>query len=232
MTPAEVKKLVAKIIRRWPHSDMPPVEEYVADLEMVQAEHAHAAADTIYRDGEKFAPNGAQIIGRIADLALDAPPWGRVKAEIDRRRVAQGGAVWALADRACPVDMCDGRGWLPEDDDTPRHELVASPCPCRERIASDLAEAVGVHPLVVRFIEHVGRNEILALDGDRVAEAQVRDKYEQFIKNVRRGVVYTGVADAGLPGLQRLSLEAKAAAGQLGGGQPQQEISSGGATPS
>jgi hypothetical protein len=213
VTRAEVLELVASIVERWPHSPVAP-DQYERDLTDLHAPYAHAAVDALYRDGERFAPNGGQIIRWIANAAIDAPPWGKVKAEIDRRRAGAGGARWSHDGRACPHGSCDGRGIVVDDD-----ARTSRYCTCRSLIRIEVAEASGMHPLVSQFVAEVGRQEIAALDGNRTAEAQVRDKYEAFMANARRGVAYTGIPTAGLPALERLAREQAQRAGQLDPGE-------------
>lgn len=202
MTPAETTRLVALITRRWPHSEIPGPDVYAEDLAAIDGDHARAAIDRMYRDGRQFAPNGGQIIDWIARAAIDAPDWGEVKAEIDRRRAAEGGARWVLDGRTCPEGLCDGRGLIVDED-----ARTSRYCPCRQQMQIEMAAAAGTHPLVTLFILEVGRTEIAALDGDRIAEAQVRDKWKAFIDRVRRGVAGSDLPTVGLPALERLQNE-------------------------
>lgn len=211
MIAADVKTLVAVILRRWPHAD-PVVSEYIADLADVHADHAFAALDAWYRDGERFAPSGAQIIGRIADLALDVPDWYAVVAELQRRVTAAGKQSWTR-DRVCPLDRCDGRGLVIDDE-----ARTSRYCECRDQMQAEIAARQSAHPIVAAFIEEVGQREIHdVLDGDRTAQAQVRDKYLAFARNTRRSVVYTGIDTAGLPQLERLKTERELGIGLLPG---------------
>lgn len=300
MTTADALRVYAEVRERWPHSKEVNRDRMLADVAVLQYEHAIAAVETMYHGGREFAPNGAQIRGRVADLALDAPDWGVVKGEIDRRRGAVGGAAWAHGDRVCPDGLCDGSGTIveeelpdshaaerdaitaeflaahepasptprysevlrfvcacgyigvdaalaavgaqhlgldralvfefvtahaavPEPPLQPRHELRSRHCTCREQMLLDLSAATGIHWLVNEFISVVGRAEIAGLDGDRIAEAQVRKKWEDHVANVRRATVYHGIDSAGLPALERLQNETAVRAG-LGAGEPSKQL--------
>jgi hypothetical protein len=209
MTATEIKLLVADIVDRWPHSKL-AVAQYLSDLEPVRAEHAVAALDSLYRDGERFAPSGAQIIGRIADLALDVPAWGSVVGELHRRQTAAGKQSWTK-DRTCPLGRCDGRGLVIDDE-----ARTSRYCECRDKMQAEIAARQTTHPVVASFLAEVGQRELVdVLAGDRTAEAQVRTKYEAYVRGVRRSVVYTGIDTAGLPALERLQREAAVRMGQL-----------------
>lgn len=217
MMASDVMTLTGVLVRRWPHCE-PVDSEYIADLADVHADHAFAAVDSWYRDGERFAPSGAQIIGRIADLALDIPDWYRVVAELERRQRAAGHQSWTK-DRVCPLGRCDGKGIVQSgDENTPKHEIVTSYCECRDQMQTEIASRQAAHPVVAAFIEEIGQREIHALlEGDRVAEAQIRTKYEAFVRNTRRSVVYHGIDPAGLPALQRLQHEREQGIGLMPG---------------
>lgn len=214
MTGADALLVYAEVVECWPHSEVNKAR-MIKDLADVEFDHAIIAVETLYRDGREHAPSGAQIRGRVADLAIDAPDWGVVKAEIDRRRAAVGGTSWAHNGIACPYGRCDGTGLIQpgDDDDRPKHELVAAYCECRDEVRLRVAEAAGIHPLVDEFIRTVGRAEIAALDGSRITEAQVRDKYVAHVANARRGIVYQGLESGGLAGLERLHHERAVRAG-------------------
>lgn len=218
MTEAEGLRVYAEVRECWPHSRVVR-HKLVSDLADVEFAHAMIAVETLYRDGREHAPMGATIRGRVADLAIDAPAWGVVKAEIDRRRAAVGGSAWAHDNLPCPYGNCDGTGLIKpgDDDDRPKHELVAAYCECRDEVRFRVSEATGIHPLVDEFIRVVGRAEIAALDGNRTSEAQVRDKYTDHVANARRGIVYQGLETGGLATLKRLQREREIRAGLASG---------------
>jgi hypothetical protein len=208
MMRSDALKLYAWVMARYPHCGVTR-QSFVEDLADVQPEHAWAAVKTLHRDGREFGPNGGKIVRQIVTLAVDTPEWYVVKAEIDRRRSRPGGAQWTLRDRPCPLGLCDGSGTIKPDDedDRAKHELVARYCDCREQMLDELTGATGIHPLVNRFIQVVGRDEILALDGDRATEAQVRTKYEAFVADAEKAIAYIGIDTAGLSRLDRLQFE-------------------------
>jgi hypothetical protein len=203
MNGADVRELVAAILDRWPHCrDKVHVAQYERDLAGVVPEHAVVAVETWYRDGERFAPSGADILGRVADLALDIPAWGAVTAELHRVHSDARGRSWTDG-RTCPLGQCDGRGIVADDE-----ARTSRYCACREQMRAEQAALQAVHPIVAEFIATVGQRELAGvLDGDRTAEAQVREKWLAFARNVRRQVTYHGIPDHGLPGMRRLAIE-------------------------
>lgn len=216
MMASDAMTLVGVIQRRWTHSD-PVDSEYIDELASVHADHAFAAVDSWYRDGERFAPSAGQIIGRIADLALDMPDWYVVVNELHHRQSAAGKQSWTN-DRICPHGRCDGRGLVIDEE-----ARTSSYCECREQLQAEIAARQTTHPVVAQFIAEIGQREIAdVLLGDRTAEAQVRNKYEAFARNARRSIAYTGIDTAGLPALERLQqererrIEIEAARGQAG----------------
>jgi len=215
MNGAEGLRIYAMVIKRWSHSKVVR-DQMLDDLADIQFDHARVAVEMLYREGREHAPNGAQIRLRIVKAALNAPDWGTVKAEIDRRRRAVGGARWAH-NIQCPYGSCDGTGLIAPDDndDRPKHELTSRYCECREDLSTRIAELTGIHWMVDEFIRVVGRAEIAALDGDRVAEAQVRTKWEAHVKRVQAGTVFHGLDTAGLPELEQLRRETAVRAGLM-----------------
>lgn len=214
MTHAEVLELVSGILDRWPHVEAKMtdkvIEQYRRDLSMVLPEHAAIAVETWYRDGERFAPSGAEIFGRIADLAIDVPDWGTVKSILERRAAAADGRRLWTDGRSCPLGQCDGSGtdevFAPGNDFRP---IASRRCACREQMAAERASRDAVHPVIADFLELVGEREIAdVLSGDRTAEAQVRTKYQAHVRSIRRQVLFQGLPDGGLAGMRRLAAEA------------------------
>jgi hypothetical protein len=61
-------------------------------------------------------------------------------------------------------------------------------------------------PLLQAFVEHVGWQEIAACpEDDRIAEAQLRTKWERFAARQHRDLALTGLPSAGLPALERIA---------------------------
>lgn len=79
MTKDEVVHLAREMRARWPHSEIPDATIAVLfdDLGDTERDHARAAMLALYREGEKFAPNGAQILAKLSELERDDPDHGR-----------------------------------------------------------------------------------------------------------------------------------------------------------
>ncbi len=78
VTESEVAALVVDMAGRWPHQKAQLVGDdvvarYCDDLADLEAAHVKPAVESWYRDGHRFAPSGAQIIGHYAALVVDAP---------------------------------------------------------------------------------------------------------------------------------------------------------------
>jgi hypothetical protein len=201
MIRAEVLELLADAMGKWPHIDLTAdatVGQYVRDLADVDAELARLAVEAFYRDGERFPPNGAAIVGKVADLAIDAPDWGVVKAELVRRHHRHGDREPGGAGE-CPFGECDGRGLVIDWDSN-----TASDCRCRPDLVRRARVRQVQSPVVNEFLALVGAMELRdLLAGDRIAEAQVRTKYEAFVRDIRRDVTYQGLEPGVLPGVDR-----------------------------
>jgi hypothetical protein len=79
---------------------------------------------------------------------------------------------------ACTVGVCDGSGMVEVEE--PMTHSVASRCSCASKLRPDL----GVHPTVYAFARLVGWDEVKRmLRGDGTAEAQMRNKYDQHVKD-------------------------------------------------
>jgi hypothetical protein len=214
MNGAEIAALVIDMMRKWPHAGQRLAgEEVAADyadhLEQVAAEHARAAVESWARDGERWPPSAGEILQRLADLILDPPDWGTVKAHLVGHAPVPAGAP-QLPD-ACPYDECEGDGivivdWARAD---------SRPCRCRPERQAIQRQRRGRHPLVAAFLQHVGTLEIADLQEDRTAEAQIREKWLSFLRDVRREVAYHGLDPAGLPRLERIT-KAPTLRGELG----------------
>jgi hypothetical protein len=200
MTQAEWVRIFAQMRAWWPQAQIPDgsLAVWYDDLADQHPAQVQAAAKAIYRDGADWPPNGAQILTKIAELTIDAPAWGQVKAELLRAQ-----ATPTVLRDPCELGRCDGSGYLIDD-----QAREATPCPCRpallERLRARRAESLTEHPVVQRFLESVGPREVVdVLAGDRTAEAQVRAKYEAFCRGEQREITYAGIPTAGLPALER-----------------------------
>jgi hypothetical protein len=86
VTGHEVTTLVEMMRALWPHMRILTARQegiYAAVLEPFEAALVTAAVQTMYYDGDRFAPTAGQIRKRVADLADDAPDWDEAWAEIN-----------------------------------------------------------------------------------------------------------------------------------------------------
>lgn len=225
MTQSEVVTLRIDMLRRWPHSaaNMQSVDEYHQTLQRFNAHQVRAAVEALDADGVKFAPRGSGIVGKLAELYIDAPDWYAVLSEARVRRASSGHRAAATIGRVCPVNECDGDGWSCRGDDgniiryweTFEKPSAMEPCRCREQLLNEAKAQQSAHPVVAMFLTQIDQREIAdVLNGDRTAEAQTRVKYEDYTTNLHRALTYSGIETAGLLGLERRAVE-REQAGQL-----------------
>lgn len=82
MTPDEWNRVVALLTVNWPHQ-LPPdeaLEKWGRDLAEEPIAEVLIAVETLYRDGREFAPNGAQILAKLAELRRADPDPGEAWA--------------------------------------------------------------------------------------------------------------------------------------------------------
>jgi hypothetical protein len=105
MTPEEWEDISALMAVNWPHAVPPPeaFEKWGYDLQDEPGEEVLAAVEAIYRDGERFPPNGGQILVKLAELRRPEPNSEEAAALIIRAAGRFGAANWEGA-----------REWLPE----------------------------------------------------------------------------------------------------------------------
>ena len=203
MTNAETIGLIADMMRKWPQSAQRLAGEhvpgeYASTLADVRPEHARAAVEAWARDGEKWPPTPGEILQTLARLLLDPPDWGHVKAALTGQAPVPADAP-ELPD-SCPYGECDGNGLVL---DWEANE--GRPCTCRPERQAILRQRRTRHPLVASFLAEVGTLEVADLLEDRTAEAQCREKWLAFLRNVHREVAYHGLDPAGLPALERIT---------------------------
>lgn len=78
MTRAEWLKIATELQARWPNREIPEesIEIWFTDLQHLPAEQVRAGVLALYRDGRDWAPNGAQILARVTELARNDPDHG------------------------------------------------------------------------------------------------------------------------------------------------------------
>lgn len=201
MTKAETSSLVAEMMRKWPHAAERLAGQddgYAEALADIDAAHARAALEAWSRDGEKWPPSSGELRAKLVDLLLDVPEWWQVKAALTGVTPVPEGAPEMPEE--CPYGDCDGDGWVVDVDTN-----TASPCRCRPERQAIRRARRAQHPLVAEFIRRVGSREVEDIEGDRTAEAQVREKWVAFVTGARRHLTYQGIEPAGLPALERVA---------------------------
>jgi hypothetical protein len=196
---SDVLDLVAVMAGRWPQSaarlGRPGViAEYVETLGPIAIEHARAAVDSWYYDGEGWEPSAGQIKQRFAELLLDPPAFGQVKAAI---------LGWDAPDDdasgECSEGKCDGSGMVHDWDANTSYRCRCWPT----RLAAKRARRAR-HPLIALFLAQTNPREFGDLH-DRIAEAQIRQKWEAFLRGIQREITWQGIDPAGLPALERIT---------------------------
>lgn len=196
MTAAEWRPIAARMIRRWPNVDWAAwqaagtLEQYLADLADLVAGQVNVAIDVLAREGRDWPPPAGRIRQTVVELSIDAPDWGRVKTVLLRRT-----GVRLQADRGC--ELCEGSTWVIDGETN-----EAQPCSCQADVIA--AARGGKHPLVAAFVVELGTEELHDLD-DRTAEAQVRQKWEAFVRRAEHEQAISGLPSAGLPALERVN---------------------------
>jgi hypothetical protein len=175
MTRPEWNRVVELLTRNWPHQLQPDaaLEKYRTDLDGFPVEQVLAAIETWYRDGREWPPTGGQVLGRLADLTVDAPPFYAALRLIRETSRIRGRAM---------EDASQRQGF----------RIVDGPYEVLERDS----------PFVCAFVAALGgfsRAEVR----DGFDEARLRGKYEDCLEEARRSLVYGGIEGAGLPGLER-----------------------------
>lgn len=191
METSEWLELAAVLRDRWPHSRMPAetVEQWGLDLRDLRPEHVAAAIEVLYREQREHLPNPGQIRAKIVELALDAPEWSQAIA-----------ALRAIA--STPTSRMVDPGLRVEEDG---HE-VADPVieyPRREAIAE-------AHPVLGGFIEALGWEQVAvgaSMEATTTAEAQLREKWNAYIRRIHREATYAGLPSVGLRRLERIARE-------------------------
>lgn len=75
MTEREWKRVVAEMIARWPHSEVPDstVAVWFSDVADLEAEHVLIALRSYSRDGREFPPTGGMLRAKVVELQRDDP---------------------------------------------------------------------------------------------------------------------------------------------------------------
>lgn len=161
----------------WPDFTQTANDEWLAvaweEWRDLDALQVRAALRALARDGRERGPNPGIVRAKIVELQTDAPDWGDVLRQL------RG-----------PMRYATGTYW----------DMLA---PRRK------AELLLCDEVVQRFAGHLGWDQLRAsLDagafhGDTTGEAQLRGKWEAFIRRQQREETYRGIEAGGLPVLER-----------------------------
>jgi hypothetical protein len=194
VTRSEALDLCTLLVERWPQANPNP-DELLADLEHVPGPMARTAVLTLSRDGREWPPTIGQIVARIADLALDAPPWGQVLAVLaERHRQDRRGQLvrW-------DCDVCDGSGLLVDEE-----TRLATSCACRRRIIEERRARSISHPLVAAWVRTEPAERLTAAaQGETTAAAQCRDSWNDWVRDMRAIATRQDLEPAGLAAIER-----------------------------
>jgi hypothetical protein len=209
MTGAEFERVVALLDAHWHQDDPPPTawEIYAHELRDLPFEHVQAAVLALAREGKRWMPYAGEIRRKVVLMELDAPSWAdairslsRALREIEAFREPD----------TCVVGNPDCRGGYIfeagsyEVGERELHNEVARACACRE-VIREMRRPKWLHPLLREFMEHVTSSSVRdsLASGDTTREAQLRNKYEAFIKDAVEQRLLVGLDAPGLRAVER-----------------------------
>lgn len=109
MTELEWAKVAVELQARWPNR--PLTDESLAiwfeDLKHLPVEQVRAAIIALYRDGREWCPNGAQILGRVSELARDDPSYGEAWRLVNKALMKHGVYHWPAFYEALPAPVAE-----------------------------------------------------------------------------------------------------------------------------
>jgi hypothetical protein len=156
---------------------------------------ARTAVLTLSRDGREWPPTLGQIVARIAELALDAPPWGQVLAVLSEHHRQDRRGQQPRWD----CDVCDGSGLLVDEE-----TRLASSCACRRRIIEERRARNVSHPLVAAWLRTEPSERLTAAaQGETTAAAQCRDSWNDWVRDMREIATRQDLEPAGLAAIER-----------------------------
>lgn len=184
MNAAEFRPIAADIQGRWSAFKIPAsgLEQFVRDLRDLAIDDVAAAVASLGNDGRDRPPTPGHVRRRVVEMQLDAPAWPEARAALSRWRAGADGRVEAIEAWTCPAGRCDGSGFVVKDRD-------ATNCVCRP---ARLAKLRGLDQLPVLVAEFVGvagqvsngELDVLFGKGDTQLDAQVRGRWEQFVRRI------------------------------------------------
>jgi hypothetical protein len=178
MEPEEWLEIAARISRIWPNQpiqDDTAAEWYrlLADLDAAQVD----STISVLAMTERFPPPAGVIRSKLAELALDAPEWGAVWAEI-QAAIRAIGFYGVLAEGKLKGSI--------------------------QQPGGGYDEFVWSSPLVEELVRLVGWQELCTYDieQERTFEAQVRNKYLSLAERAKQDKAWAGIPASGLPRLE------------------------------
>jgi hypothetical protein len=213
---AAALELVATVEESFPSSRFNDEQrlQYAKDVAHLDVAEAAAAVEVLKRtptiDGRsrQFAPTAGEVALEVARLQIDAPDWGEVKRQLVKRHEAIIASRDAPNDWTCPLEACDGTGFI--DVSTPELPNTVTDCKCRPARTAARQGADELHPLLREFISagYVtwGEVDTVGQGGETTLEAQMRAKWDAF---ARRAVETRAIAAIDAPPTLRRLEEAR-----------------------
>lgn len=199
-------------------------ERYAADIVHLDPVEVLAAVEVLKRtaraDGRasEFPPPAGDVCREVAKLQLDAPDWSECKRQLVRRWDATVEARDRVDDWRCPHDLCDGSGFVVDEDTN-----SAWDCDCRPA-RREARRGEPLHPLLREFIDdgYVTWGEVEAVGRGMATtlEAQMRAKWIAFSERAVQSRAIAAIE--GPPTLRRLGSARHEDA--LRGGRPVRQI--------
>jgi hypothetical protein len=208
MSPEEFIPIAADMQARWWAFKIPAtaLDQYVRDLCDLDVDKVRAAVVSLGAEGRERPPTSGQIRRRVAEMELDAPSWDEARTALLRWRRAAAGRV--DSEWACPAERCDGSAWVAVDD---RGVTRMAHCECWDAF---LAARRGYDTLPALLAEFVAESHVAAgeLDrifavGDTTAEAQLRQRWQQFCDRAIESRVLAGLPHVDLTRIHAARVE-------------------------
>jgi hypothetical protein len=209
MTEAEFEQTMALLDAHWHQNETPPTayEIYAHELRDLSFEHVQSAVLALARDGERWMPYAGAIRRKVVVMQLDPPAWS--VAISDLSRALREMEMFKEPDE-CVVGNpeCHG-GYIFEQGtyemgERELHNETARPCACRE-VVREMRRPAWLHPLLREFMAHVTSSTVrdALASGDTTREAQLRNKYEAFIKDTVEQRLLVGLDAPGMRAVER-----------------------------
>jgi hypothetical protein len=199
MDAVEFRPIAAAIQSRWHAFPIPPsaLAQYVADLSDLAAGDVTDAVESLGNDGRDRPPTPGQVRRRVVELQLRAPAWPEARAALVAWRGRSGVRAAVVEAWVCPAGLCDGSGFVVDQND-------ARDCSCRPARTATARGIGELATLLAEFVteRHVSPGELDKLtEGDTTLEAQVRARWEQFVRRIVDSRMLAALPDRGVDSL-------------------------------